>query len=242
MKSYTVYKHTSPSGKVYIGITSKKPEYRWNHGRGYKEIDQPVFYRAIKKYGWDNITHEILYSGLQEKDAKNLEISLIKQYKSLGLSYNITDGGDGFRGATHRKGKKASEETKRKMREARRGTNKGVNNPMYGRHETNPAYGKFGKEHPASKVVYQYDLLGNFIKKWDCISDAQRCLNIIVTHITACCNGRQKTAGGYIWKRQFDERLKLDRERLNFDKKKAETDASIKRQSLKKKSTNTTSK
>lgn len=242
MKLYTVYKHTSPSGKVYIGITSKKPEYRWNHGRGYKEIDQPVFYRAIKKYGWDNITHEILYSGLQEKDAKNLEISLIKQYKSLGLSYNITDGGDGFRGATHRKGKKASEETKRKMREARRGTNKGINNPMYGRHETAPAYGKFGKEHPASKVVYQYDLLGNFIKKWDCISDVQRCLNIIVTHITACCNGRQKTAGGYIWKRQFDERLKLDRERLNFDKKKAETDASIKRQSLKKKSTNTTSK
>lgn len=42
--------------------------------------------------------------------------------------------------------------------------------------------------------------------------------------------------------REFDERLKLDRERLNFDKKKAETDASIKRQSLKKKSTNTTSK
>lgn len=234
MKLYTVYKHTSPSGKVYIGITSKKPEYRWNHGRGYKEIDQPVFYRAIKKYGWDNITHEILYSGLQEKDAKNLEISLIKQYKSLGLSYNITDGGDDFRGATHRKGKKASEETKRKMREARRGTNNGINNPMYGRHETAPAYGKFGKEHPASKVVYQYDLLGNFIKKWDCISDVQRCLNIIVTHITACCNGRQKTAGGYIWKREFDERLKLDRERLAFDKSKARTDAELKRKQINK--------
>lgn len=237
MKLYTVYKHTSPSGKIYMGITSRKPEYRWNHGRGYKEIDQPVFYRAIKKYGWDNITHEILYSGLQEKDAKNLEISLIKQYKLLGLSYNITDGGDGFRGATHRKGKKASEETKRKMREARRGTNKGINNPMYGRHETASMYGKFGKEHPASKVVYQYDLLGNFIKKWDCISDVQRCLNIIATHITACCNRRQKTAGGYIWKREFDERLKLDRDRLEFDKKKAETDASIKRQSIKNKTT-----
>lgn len=39
MNSYTVYKHTSPSGKVYIGITKKKPEYRWNHGRGYKETD-----------------------------------------------------------------------------------------------------------------------------------------------------------------------------------------------------------
>lgn len=51
MKSYTVYRHISPSGKVYIGITCMKPEYRWNHGKEYKEIDQPVFSRAIKKYG-----------------------------------------------------------------------------------------------------------------------------------------------------------------------------------------------
>lgn len=26
--NYVVYRHTSPSGKVYIGITSKKPEKR----------------------------------------------------------------------------------------------------------------------------------------------------------------------------------------------------------------------
>lgn len=37
--------------------------------------------------------------------------------------------------------------------------------------------------------------------------------------------------------REFNERLKLDRERLEFDKKKAETDASIKRQSIKNKTT-----
>lgn len=131
------------------------------------------------------------------------------------------------------KGKKLSEETKRKMREARKGTHRGINNPMYGRHETVPAYGKFGKEHPASKVVYQYDLLDNFIKKWDCISDVQRCLNIIVTHITACCNGRQKTAGGYIWKRQFDAKMKLERDKLAEEKIKREEEMSIKRQSLK---------
>ena len=73
---YTVYKHTSPSGKVYIGITKRKPEYRWNKGKGYRK-DQLLFYRAIKKYGWGNFTHEILYTGLSEKDAKNIEISLI---------------------------------------------------------------------------------------------------------------------------------------------------------------------
>lgn len=38
--------------------------------------------------------------------------------------------------------------------------------------------------------------------------------------------------------RQFDERIKLDRERLNFDKEKAKTDAAIKREALKKKPKN----
>lgn len=159
---------------------------------------------------------------------------MIKQYKSLGLSYNITDGGDGGRGL-HNKRKKMSDKTKLKMSKSRKGLLAGNKNPMYGRHETAPAYGKFGKEHPASKKVYQYDLLGNFIKEWDCLSDAQRHLNILVTHITACCNGRQKTAGGYIWKRQFNERLKLDRERLNLDKEKAKNDNEIKREALRKK-------
>lgn len=237
---YTVYKHTSPSGKVYIGITKRKPEYRWNKGKGYRK-DQLLFYRAIKKYGWDNFTHEILYTGLSEKDAKNIEISLIRQYKSLGMSYNITDGGDGGRGL-HNKRKKMSDETKLKMSKSRKGLLAGNKNPMYGRHETAPAYGRFGKEHPASKKVYQYDLLGNFIKEWDCLSEVQRHLNILVTHITACCNGRQKTAGGYIWKRQFDERIKLDRERLELDKTKASTDARLKEKQINKTSNKTTQK
>lgn len=38
--------------------------------------------------------------------------------------------------------------------------------------------------------------------------------------------------------RQFDERIKLDRERLEFDKDKARTDASLKRQQINKKTTN----
>lgn len=197
--SYVVYKHISLSGRVYIGITKQKPEYRWNHGKNYRK-DQLLFYRAIKKYGWDNFTHIILYEGLSEKDAKNIEISLIKQYKALGISYNITDGGDGGKGL-HGKRKPHTEEAKRKMSQSRKGLLSGSKNPMYGRHETNPAYGKFGKNHPASKEVNQYTVDGVFIRHWDCLSDIERELNIKVTHITACCNGRQKTAGGYIWKR-----------------------------------------
>ena len=93
--TWCVYRHTSPSGKVYIGITHyKDPKKRWGkNGNFYSK--KVVFYRAIEKYGWDNIKHEILFQGLPEKRAKNLEVSLIQHYKKLGLSYNMTVGGDG---------------------------------------------------------------------------------------------------------------------------------------------------
>lgn len=37
-RCYYVYKHIFPNGKVYIGITCKKPIYRWNNGNGYKKL------------------------------------------------------------------------------------------------------------------------------------------------------------------------------------------------------------
>lgn len=63
-------------------------------------------------------------------------------------------------------------------------------------------YGKYGKKHPNSKPVLQYDLDGNFIKEWECASQVQREINIISSNITSCCRGRYgfKTAGGYVWK------------------------------------------
>ena len=207
MNNYCVYKHTSPSGKVYVGITKLKPKYRWNNGKGYTRTDEQIlFKRAIIKYGWDNFTHTIILDNVSELEAKYTERYLIRWYKIHNLSYNITDGGDGALGAGHtHTGWHHSTESKRKMSESRKGILSGINNPMFGRHETNPAFGKFGKNHPASKIVKQYTKEGIFIRYWDCISDVERELNIKVTHITACCNGRQKTAGGYIWKRETNK-------------------------------------
>lgn len=74
--NFCVYKHTSPSGKVYIGITSMNPLKRWKHGKGY--IDCTAFNRAIEKYGWDNITHEILLSDLTKEEACEEEQPFVK--------------------------------------------------------------------------------------------------------------------------------------------------------------------
>lgn len=67
-RRYCVYKHTTPNGKVYIGITRRNPITRWQNGNGYKRNKH--FMGAILKYGWDNIKHEILFSGLTEQEAK----------------------------------------------------------------------------------------------------------------------------------------------------------------------------
>ena len=66
---YKVYKYTSPSNKIYIGITSKTLNERARYdGSGYKECK--AFWRAIKKYGWENFTSEILAQELTEEEAK----------------------------------------------------------------------------------------------------------------------------------------------------------------------------
>lgn len=92
-KNWTVYMHTSPSGKRYIGITSQKIQQRWRSGKGYK-IN--VFCNAIQKYGWENIKHEILFENLTKEEAEKKEIELIAFYKSnqKEYGYNIQNGGN----------------------------------------------------------------------------------------------------------------------------------------------------
>ena len=76
---WCVYKHTCPDGRVYIGITSELPQYRWDGGMGYQYSNRE-FFRYILATGWDNIEHEVLYSGLNEKEARRLERLEILKY------------------------------------------------------------------------------------------------------------------------------------------------------------------
>lgn len=111
---YLVYMHTSPSGKRYIGITRQTPDERWRKGKGYQRCT--AFWRAIQKYGWDNISHEIIDSCETLEEANALEKYYIEHYQSHDAKrgYNCTDGGDGVAGW------KANDEQRRKIIEAKR--------------------------------------------------------------------------------------------------------------------------
>ena len=79
-KTFCVYKHTAPNGKVYIGITSRIAEKRWNNGHNYKQNKH--FYNAIQKYGWNNFEHEIIFNNLSKEEACEEEKNLIAKYNS----------------------------------------------------------------------------------------------------------------------------------------------------------------
>lgn len=176
---YCVYKHTSPSGKVYIGITSTKPNVRWANGLGYR--NQKVFYRAIQKYGWNNFKHEILFFNLTKDDAKNKEIELIKQYKSNctrwqnpTYGYNSTDGGD-----TKTSTIPVSKEIKIKL--------------------SNSSYSKKKK-----RKIDCFDLNGNFLITYDSLKNAALDNNVETTNISKCCRMFIKSLNGKMYRYHDD--------------------------------------
>lgn len=92
--NYVVYMHILPNNKKYIGITCNTKQRWGKNGYGYRH--NTLFYRAIKKYGWENIEHKILYENISIEYAKEKEIELIKLYKTTNnkYGYNISHGGD----------------------------------------------------------------------------------------------------------------------------------------------------
>ena len=92
--NYKVYIHICPNNKKYIGITCNIKQRWGKNGYGYRK--NVLFSRAIKKYGWNNIEHKILFENLTEKEAQLKEIELISKYKSSNskYGYNISIGGD----------------------------------------------------------------------------------------------------------------------------------------------------
>tara|TARA_B110000114_G_scaffold184318_1_gene227717 strand:+ start:1340 stop:2671 length:1332 start_codon:yes stop_codon:yes gene_type:complete len=50
------------------------------------------------------------------------------------------------------------------------------------------------------KIIEQYTLDGTYLNTFSSISEASRTVNSATSNISKCCNGKRKSAGGYIWK------------------------------------------
>lgn len=140
-----IYKTTNLlNGKIYIGLSTRSAKgHNWYKGSG------RLILKAIDKYGKKNFSKEILESNISDiEELKSLEKFYIKEYNSRDkdTGYNISPGGirvptkeaiekraNSLRGQPHTEKRKRniskakmgtvmSDETKRKMSEAHKGS------------------------------------------------------------------------------------------------------------------------
>lgn len=209
MDRYTVYKHTGPTGKVYIGITRRRPAKRYDNGRGYAHC--PHFSAAIAKHGWENFSHDILAEGLTKSEAEAEEVRLIAEYKSNDrrYGYNTSAGGSapghmapesrakiaaamrGNKNPTRRyghpfQGRKHTEESRAKM-SAAASARVGRTVTDETRKKLRAAQDKTPVRNTDSGQIYPG------------IHDAAEATGLQASKICSVCKGKRKTTGGIRW-------------------------------------------
>jgi group I intron endonuclease len=196
---FTIYRHVSPIGRVYVGITSQDVETRWRHGDNYR--NSTYFKRAIRKYGWKNFKHEILFTNVEEERAKRLEIELIRHYKGLGISYNLTNGGDGTNGYHHTdEYKQFKSQQMKEFFSTERGKEicaKGGKTNLGKKYNRKSGFTKGDYQ---VRIVCQYSLEGVLLNKFKSVSDASRKTGANNCQIGKCLRGKAITAKNFIWR------------------------------------------
>ena len=206
-----IYIYKSPSGKCYIGQTTR-PKFRRNEhlSRAYNGSELP-FHRAIRKYGIDSFEYSVL-SNVTSQDIDTLsevlnnleQYYIIKFNSKVPTGYNASDGGEGNLGvilseqtrinmSKAKKGHKVSEETRKKMSAWQIGKklSKETKNKISKAH--------IGKSHSGRPCI-QFSMEGEFIKEYEKIKEASLETKINKAAISMALSGRRKSAGGYIWK------------------------------------------
>jgi hypothetical protein len=169
--------------KIYIG-SSKNIRKRWkahrtllNKEKHYNEY----LLAAYKKYGKENFIWEVVefinVDKLQER-----EQYWINFFKSSDREkgYNLCPAAYSNLGLKH------TDESRRNMSLAHLG------------HKHTPESRKKISE-SQYKTVYQFDLQGNFIKKYDSLLNAENETRIPRQAISGCCRKITKSAKGYFW-------------------------------------------
>jgi len=175
--------------KEYIGQTAHEDfQVRLNgHMSDAKNGRKRHLYNAIRKYGWDQFTIEILHSFSREGDWQErldeLEIHEIAQRGTLSPGgYNNETGGN--------RNKVLHEDTKELMSSVR----SGELHAMFGKHHQDNEVIKFTK-------IQQWSFdLTTLIAEYDTIREASEASKTDVRGISRCCKGNGRSAGGFKWK------------------------------------------
>jgi len=127
---HIIYLFTFPHGKYYIGRTEDFNARLASHKYEASKKARHELYWAINKYGWDNITKEIIDTASTLEEAVAKEYEYIVKYDSVRNGYNMTE--NTKVGGNNWIGRENSEEFLM-FKEYMKEVNGGENNGMYGK-------------------------------------------------------------------------------------------------------------
>lgn len=163
-------------------ITPKKKENGYLKVSLYKDTEHKNFYIhrlvAFMFIENDDVLNKIQ---INHKD-ENKENNTVDNLEWCTVEYNQNYGTKNMRMSHMMIGRKANDETKRKLSEMRSGSN-----------------------NPNSRSICQFDLDGNLINMWDYMTQVKEVFGENKHQgISKCCRGKQQTAYGFMWKYKED--------------------------------------
>ena len=208
-----IYKiENKKNGKIYIGKTTRTTKERMTEHRRRSES---VIDKAIKKYGIENFSVEVIDEATTAEELDVKEIYWVEHYQSMiPNGYNQCYGGKTSVGFHHRA------ESKAKMSNAKKDAYNGPNNPFYGKKHSDESKKKMSQKRKNMAHLTDEQIKhvreSHHVKKvrnietqevFSSIKEAAEKHNIPPTHITRVCKGKRKSTGGYHWE-YADEELK----------------------------------
>lgn len=197
------------NGHIYIG-QSVDIERRWDEHRKYYcnpngRSYNSALYRAFRKYGIENFQFQIVEECKQEA-LDTRERYWIDYYDAFHHGYNMTEGGDGKQ-TVDRKMIKRLWDMGLPTSEIRQKTGYGQTTITRVLHSFDNYSLEESVRRGAMKncvVVQQFDLSGKFIAEYDSVKAASAKTGIGYCNIFYAMNGRQKSCGGFQWKRKAE--------------------------------------
>lgn len=179
--------NTGEVKSLNYGRSSEPKLLKQANDNGYKRVS--LFKNGKGKNHWVHrlvaiafIPNPNNYKEINHKD-ENPSNNNVKNLEWCTHEYNMNYGTRNKRASESKKGKSFSEEHRKKLSESHKGKYK-------------------GKDSSSAKPILMYDREGNFIRRFDCISDANEYFGKDrgCSSITCCLRGKNKTAYGYIFR------------------------------------------
>jgi group I intron endonuclease len=204
---YTITNKTN--NKTYVGQTVRELDTRWkDHLK--KGSNCRYLKSAINKYGVENFVFKLVCITFDNM-LDDMEIQYIQKYDCLVPNgYNLRLGGNS---GTH------NAETKQKISETLKLrydndiihskpqlgkplseiTKKKISESLKGHRLSQESINKMIISKRKNKII-QFDIYGNKINSFDSCKEAGEYIGTTSANICMCCNGKSKTAKGFVWK------------------------------------------